>query len=178
MPTQADMNDLLQLVLDEGASDLHVQVGRPPCLRIHGDLLSLETAPLNRDDTERLMKSITSEANQQKLREVGGADFGFAFGDKARFRVSIHKQKGSVGMVMRMIPNDLMTLAQIGLPPAVKDLLYKPRGLILVTGPTGSGKSTTLASMVDVINQERACHIVTVEDPIEFYHPHKKAMVV
>ena len=135
---EVDMNDLLQLVLDEGASDLHIETKSPPCLRINGDLLPLETGPLDKDDTERLMKSITSESNQQKLREVGGADFGFAFGEKARFRVSIFKQKGSVGMVLRQIPNDLLTMEQIGLPPAVKDLLYKPRGLILITGPTGS----------------------------------------
>ncbi len=173
-----DMNDLLQLVLDEGASDLHIEVDSPPCLRINGDLFPLETRQLNRDDTERLMKAITSEVNQQKLREVGGADFGFAFGDKARFRVSIFKQRGSVGMVLRMIPNDLMTLEQIGLPAAVKDLLFRPRGLILVTGPTGSGKSTTLASMINVINQERACHIITIEDPIEFYHHHKRSIVI
>ncbi|RMD77152.1 MAG: PilT/PilU family type 4a pilus ATPase [Lentisphaerae bacterium] len=174
-----DMNELLQLVVDEGASDLHIEVGAPPCLRIHGDLLPLlDTDPLTKEDTERLMKSITSEANQQRLREQGGADFGFAFGDKARFRVSIFKQKGAVGMVLRMIPNDLMTLEEIGLPPIVKDLLFRPRGLILVTGPTGSGKSTTLASMINVINSERACHIITIEDPIEFYHQHKKSVVI
>ncbi len=172
------MNDLLQLVLDENASDLHLQVDAPPTLRIHGDLFGLETGKLTRDDTERLMKSITSEVNQQKLREEGGADFGFAFADKARFRVSIFKQKGAVGTVMRMIPNDLMTLEQIGLPPPIKDLLFKPRGLILVTGPTGCGKSTTLASMVDVINQERSCNIVTIEDPIEFYHYHKRSIIM
>lgn len=173
-----DMNDLLQLVVDEGASDLHLEVGSPPCLRIHGDLLPLETDSLQREHTELLMKSITSEANQHKIRENGGADFGFAFGDKARFRVSAFKQKGSIGLVLRQIPNDLLTIEQIGLPAAVKDLLFKPRGLVLVTGPTGSGKSTTLASMVDVINRERACHIITVEDPIEFYHNHKRSIVI
>ncbi|NQZ67969.1 MAG: type IV pilus twitching motility protein PilT [Lentisphaeria bacterium] len=175
---QVEMNDLLQLVLDEGASDLHLEVNAPPTLRIHGEMLGLETDKLERDDTERLMKSITSDSNQQKLREIGGADFGFAFGEKARFRVSIFKQKGSIGIVLRAIPNDLMTMEQIGLPAAVKDLLFKPRGLILVTGPTGSGKSTTLASMLNVINMERSTHIITVEDPIEFYHDHKKAMVI
>ena len=173
-----DMNDLLQLVVDEGASDLHLEVGAPPCLRIHGDLLPLDTDPLNREHTEMLMKSITSEANQHRVREEGGADFGFAFGEKARFRVSCFKQKGSIGIVLRQIPNDLMTLEQIGLPAAVKDLLFKPRGLVLITGPTGSGKSTTLASMIDIINKERACHIITVEDPIEFYHNHKRSVVI
>jgi twitching motility protein PilT len=123
------------------------------------------------------MKSITSQQVQQKLREDGGADFGFAFGDLARFRVSVFRQKGHVGLVLRTIPNDLMTLEQIGLPAPVKNLLFRPRGLILVTGPTGSGKSTTLASMIDVINQQRGCHIITVEDPIEFYHKHGNSVV-
>ncbi|MCH2174491.1 MAG: type IV pilus twitching motility protein PilT [Lentisphaeria bacterium] len=173
-----EMNDLLQLVIDEGASDLHLEVGTPPNLRLNGEMVPLATADLTRDDTERLMKAITSESNQQKLREIGGADFGFSFGEKARFRVSCFKQRGSIGMVLRIIPNDLLTLEQIGLPSAVKDLLFKPRGLVLVTGPTGSGKSTTLASMVDVINTERSAHIITIEDPIEFYHPHKQSVVV
>jgi twitching motility protein PilT len=173
-----EMDDLLQLVLDEGASDLHIEVGAPPTLRIHGGLEHLNTDVLTPQDTETLMKSITSEANQGQLREKGGVDFGFAFGDKCRFRVSVLKQRGNVGIVLRQIPNDLMTLDQIGLPPAVKDLLYRPRGLILVTGPTGSGKSTTLASMINVVNIERDCHIITVEDPIEFYHTHKKSLII
>jgi twitching motility protein PilT len=173
-----EMDDLLQLVLDEGASDLHLQVGCPPTLRIHGGLEHLDTAALGPSDTEALMKSITSEANQGQIREKGGCDFGFAFGDKCRFRVSVLKQKGSIGIVLRLIPKTLLTLEQIGLPPAIKDLLYRPRGLILVTGPTGSGKSTTLASMINVINIERDCHIITVEDPIEFYHQHKKSVII
>lgn len=173
-----EMDDLLQLVMDEGASDIHIQVGVPPTLRIHGGLENLDTDPLTPADTEQLMKAITSESNQQELRQNGGVDFGFAFGEKCRFRVSVLKQKGSIGMVLRIIPNDLLTLEQIGLPPAVKDLLFRPRGMILVTGPTGSGKSTTLASMINVINQQRDCHIITVEDPIEFYHDHKKCVII
>ncbi len=173
-----EMDDLLQLVIDEGASDLHIEVGAPPTLRIHGGMEPLDTAILGPEDTEVLMKAITSDFNQQKLREEGGVDFGFAFGDKCRFRVSVLKQRGNVGIVLRIIPNDLLTLEQIGLPPAVKDLLFRPRGLILVTGPTGSGKSTTLASMIDIINRERDCHIITVEDPIEFFHFHKKSIVI
>jgi twitching motility protein PilT len=172
-----EMNDLLQLVLDEGASDLHISVGVPPTLRLSGRMVHLEAEPLMPEDSERLMKSITSETNQQKLREEGGIDFGFAFGTAARFRVSCFKQKGSIGLVLRVIPNELMTLEQIGLPPSVKDLLYKPRGMILVTGPTGSGKSTTLASMLHIINLEREEHIITIEDPIEFYHEHKTSIV-
>jgi len=132
---------------------------------------------LTPDDTEILMKAITSENHIQRVREQGGTDFGFAYGDQARFRVSVFKEKGCYGLALRQIPNKLMSLEQIGLPPSVKDLLYRPRGLILVTGPTGSGKTTTLASMLDIINTERDCHIITIEDPIEYYHPHKKSIV-
>jgi twitching motility protein PilT len=173
-----EMADLLQLVLDEGASDLHIETGVSPVLRIHGEMQPLEAAALTPDDTERLMQSITGEGNQQKVRREGGCDFGFAYSDRARFRVSVLKQKGSIGMVLRVIPNDLLPLDVIGLPLSIKDLLFKPRGLILVTGPTGSGKSTTLASMLDVINKERAAHIITIEDPIEFYHPHQRSIVI
>jgi twitching motility protein PilT len=172
-----EMADLLQLVLDEGASDLHLPVGSPPVLRIHGEMTPLDTEPLVPEDTEYLMKSITSEGNQQKIQEDGTADFGFAFGDKARFRVSAFRQKGSIGMVLRTISNDLLTLEQIGLPSAVKDILFRPRGLVLVTGPTGSGKSTTLASMIAVVNQEKTDHIITIEDPIEFYHTHNHSVI-
>jgi len=172
-----EMADLLQVVIDEGASDLHLAVKSPPVLRLHGDMVPLDVAPLAPEDTERLMKAITSDQNQQKLRENGGTDFGFAFGDQARFRVSVFRQKGSIGIVLRAIPNELMTLEEIGLPPSFKDALFRPRGLVLVTGPTGSGKSTTLASMIDVINHERSCHIITIEDPIEFYHQHHNGLV-
>ncbi len=164
-----EMSDLLQLVLDEGASDLHLPVGSPPILRIHGGLTRLDTDPLTPDDTEHLMKSITSEVNQQRLQEDGGVDFGFAFGEQARFRVSVFKQKGSIGVVLRTISNDLLTLEQIGLPAAVKDILFRPRGLVLVTGPTGSGKSTTLASMIDVINQEKDYLKQTLELAFEIF---------
>ncbi len=172
-----EMNELLRLCVDEGASDLHLTVGSPPLLRIHGGLQSIDCPPLTPDDTERLMKSITSPEHQQKVREQGGTDFGFGFGNDARFRVSVLRAKGHVGIVLRQIPNELMSLEKIGLPPQVKELLFKPRGLVLVTGPTGSGKTTTLASMVNVINEQRDCHIITVEDPIEYYHNHKKSIV-
>ena len=171
------MDDLLQVVVDEGASDLHLRVGVPPVIRSHGGLVSMDLPVLTAEDTERLMKAITSESHIQKVREQGGTDFGFAYGDQARFRVSVFKERGNHGLVLRQIPNKLLSLEQIGLPPSIKDLLYRPRGLILVTGPTGSGKTTTLASMVDVINAERDCHIITIEDPIEYYHHHKKSIV-
>jgi len=130
------------------------------------------------EDTEELMRAITSEDQIQQVRERGGADFGFAFGDLARFRVSVFKEKGRFGLVLRQIPSKMLTLEQIGGPPSLRELLYKPRGLVLVTGPTGSGKTTTLASMINIINEERDdAHIITVEDPIEYYHTHKKALI-
>ncbi len=172
-----EMNDLLQLTVDEGASDLHLAVGLPPMLRLSGKLEPLDADPLTPEDTERLMKSITSPDHQQKVREGGGTDFGFGFGTAARFRVSVFKQKGNVGVILRQIPTELMTLEKIGLPGQVKELLFRPRGLILVTGPTGSGKSTTLASMINVINQTTDRHIITIEDPIEYYHQHNKCIM-
>ena len=172
------MSDLLQLTVSEGASDLHRRVGIPPVIRVHGRLHRVEGPPLAAEDTEELSRSITSEDPIQAVREQGGSDFGFAFGEMARFRVSVFKERGNFGMVLRQIPSKLLTMEQIGLPASVRELLYKPRGLVLVTGPTGSGKSTTLASMIDIINIERdEAHIITVEDPIEYYHHHKQAVV-
>src|SRR5437764_4988472 len=172
------MSDLLQLVVSEGASDLHLRVGIPPTIRVHGILHRVEGPSLENDGTEELMRSITSEEHIQHVRERGGSDFGFAFGEMARFRVSVFKEKGNFGCVLRQIPNKMLTMEQIGIPPSAKELLYKPRGLVLVTGPTGSGKTTTLASMINIINEERDdAHFITIKDPIEYYHKHKKAVV-
>ena len=172
------MSDLLQLVVSEGAADLHIRVGVPPVIRLHGTLHRVEGPALRPEDTEELMRSITSEDHVQHVRERGGADFGFAFGELARFRVSVFRAKGDFGIVLRQIPSKMLTMEEIGLPPSVRELLYKPRGLVLVTGPTGSGKTTTLASMINIINEERDdAHIITVEDPIEYYHKHKKSVV-
>ena len=168
---------LLETCVKQGASDLHLHVGRPPILRVHGRLRALKTQVLEPDDTVALMKSITPERCQQELQEEGGSDFGFAFGEKGRFRVSIFKQRGNVSITLRLIPSRLMDLEEIGLPTIIKDLLRRPRGLFLVTGPTGSGKTTTLASMINYINDHIDRHIITVEDPIEYYHTHKKSMV-
>jgi twitching motility protein PilT len=173
----AQMEDLLQVMVDEGGSDLHIRVGVPPVIRLHGKLVHMDLPTLQPQDSEDLMKAITSEAHIQKVREQGGTDYGFAFGEAARFRVSVFKERGNFGMVLRQIPSKLMTLEQIGLPPSVKDILFRPRGLVLVTGPTGSGKTTTLASMINIINEEEDCHIITIEDPVEYYHPHKKSIV-
>src|SRR5512137_243805 len=172
------ISDLLQLVVSEGASDLHLRAGTPPVIRLHGILHRVEGPTLKAEDTEELMRAITSEDHIQQVRERGGADFGFAFGEMARFRVSVFKEKGNFAMVLRQIPTKLLTLEEIGIPMSVRDLLYKPRGLVLVTGPTGSGKTTTLASMINIINLERDdAHIITIEDPIEYYHKHKKSVV-
>lgn len=171
------IDKLLSACIKQDASDIHVAVGQPPVFRLHGRMRRLETKVLEPEDTVALMKSITPERCQQELQEKGGSDFGFAFGDLARFRVSIFKQRGNVGMVLRQIPNTKLTFEQLGLPSAVQELCHRPRGLFLCTGPTGSGKSTTLASMIDYINETIDHHIITVEDPIEFYHYHKKSTV-
>ena len=172
------MSDLLHLMVSEGAADLHIRVGVPPVIRLHGVLHRVEGPVLGPPDTEELMRSMTSEDHVQHVRERGGADFGFSFGELARFRVSVFKEKGNFAMVLRQIPSTMLTMEQIGLPPSVRELLYKPRGLVLVTGPTGSGKTTTLAAMINIINEERDdAHLITVEDPIEYYHTHKKAVV-
>jgi twitching motility protein PilT len=144
---------------------------------VHGTLEPLDAPPLQPADTARLIGEVATAEEQAELEQNGGTDFGYPFEDLARFRVSIFRQRGMLGMVMRLIPSRLMSLEEIGLPAQLKELLFKPRGLILVTGPTGSGKTTTLASMIDVINRERSCHILTVEDPIEYYHSHKRSMV-
>ena len=171
------MNDLLDLVVDQKSSDLHLQVGVPPCLRLRGSMTPIDGPELRPADTENLMLAITPAEHIQKVKLNGGTDFGFAFGDKARFRVSVLKTKGNYGLVLRQIPNQLFDLRSIGLPDKIKELLYRPRGLFLVTGPTGSGKSTTLASMINYINENRDAHIITIEDPIEYYHAHKKCVV-
>ena len=171
------IDKLLQTVVNRKASDLHITVGQPPVVRLDGRLIKLETKVLEPEDTVALMKSISPERCQQELQEVGGADFGFAFGDQARFRVSIFKQRGNVAMVLRQIPNKLLNFEQLGTPWVLSKLIMRPRGLILVTGPTGSGKSTTLAAAIDYLNETVDHHIITIEDPIEFYHKHKKSTI-
>lgn len=174
---------LLDTVIKQEASDLHLTVGKPPSVRMSGRLIELKTRKLEPPDTVSLMKAITPERSQNELQEEGGSDFGFAYGDQddaensARFRVSIFKQKGFIALVLRRIPNKLLDIDAIGIPPIVKDLIRRPRGLFLVTGPTGSGKTTTLASMIDTINMTLDRHIITIEDPIEYYQPHKMSVV-
>ncbi len=172
-----EMNDLLDLVVDQNASDLHLQVGQPPTLRLSGSMLPIDGPALTPMDTEKLMQAITPDNHVTNVKLNGGTDFGFAFGLKARFRVSVLRSKGHFGLVLRQIPYKMFGLRDIGLPDKIRELLYRPRGLILVTGPTGSGKSTTLASMVNYINENREGHIITIEDPIEYYHEHKRCVV-
>lgn len=171
------IDKLLEACVKQGASDIHITVGQPPVFRLHGRLRRLETKVLEPDDTVALMKSISPERCQRELQEVGSADFGFAYADKARFRVSIFKQRGNIAMVLRQIPNEMLPPEVLGVPEVFTRLVMRPRGLILVTGPTGSGKSTTLASLVNYINERVDHHIITIEDPIEFYHYHKKSTI-
>ena len=172
-----NMDRLLESCVAQEASDLHLVTGRPPVLRIDGTLRSLETKVLEPNDTTALMKSITPDRNQQELQEEGGTDFGFAYGDVARFRVSIFKQKGNISIVMRRIPTSIMTFEEIGLPKICAALCRRPRGMFLVTGPTGCGKTTTLACMINYINENFDRHVITIEEPIEYYHTHKKSIL-
>lgn len=171
------IDKLLETVVKDKVSDLHITTGQPPVIRSGGRMIRLDTKSLEAEDTVALMKSITPERNQQELQEMGGTDFGFAFGDKARFRVAVFKQRGHIGMVLRRVPNEFLTFEQLGLPPIIADLIKRPRGLFLVTGPTGSGKTTSLASMINYMNDTIDHHIITLEDPIEYYHKHKKCTI-
>ena len=171
------IDKLLSACVKQGASDIHITVGQPPVFRLHGRMRKLETKVLEPDDTVALMKSISPDRCQRELQEMGSADFGFAFGDQARFRVSVFKQRGNIAMVLRQIPNDKLTPEQLGLTDAIIQCVMRPRGLFLVTGPTGSGKSTTLASLINYLNETVDHHIITIEDPIEFYHEHKKSTI-
>lgn len=171
------MEKLLDTVIQLKASDLHITVGQPPVLRHQGRMRRLDTKSLDNDDTTALMKSITPDRCQQELQEKGGSDFAIEYVNGFRFRVAVFKQRGSIGMVLRRIPSGFLTFEQIGMPEAIKRLIVRPRGLLLVTGPTGSGKTTSLASMLNFINHNYDRHIITLEDPIEYFHKHEKCTV-
>ena len=171
------IDKLLSAAVKQGASDLHITVGQPPVLRLHGRLQRLKTKVLEPADTTALMKSITPERCQQELQETGSTDFGFSFGDQARFRVSVFRQRGSLAMVLRQIPIKMWSMDELKVPQIFKSLIMRPRGLVIVTGPTGSGKTTSLAAMVDYLNDNVDHHIITIEDPIEFQHMHKKSTI-
>ena len=170
---------LLQEVINQHASDLHLQVGLPPMLRIDGALTPVANTPsLDVETTERLIFSILDNEQKQILLKDKEFDFSFAFGDLGRFRVNAFHERGNIAAAMRLIPNDIPTFAELGLPAVVESFADYPRGLVLVTGPTGSGKSTTLAALLDKINSERSEHIITIEDPIEFTHKSKRSVIV
>ena len=171
------IDKVLAVAIQQNAEDIVLTVGRPPMLRLDGNLEKLKTDTLTPVDTVALMKSITPERFQQELQEVGSADFGFQYKDAAAFRVAAYRQQGTISIVLRLIPSRIMTFTELGLGSAVQELLFRPRGLILVTGPTGSGKTTTLATMIDHINETRKSHILTIEDPVEYRHKHKKCVI-
>ena len=173
----ANLHQLLKAMVEKGASDLHVTTGSPPQLRIDGKLVPLKTPPLSPVDTKQLCYSILTDAQKHKFEEESELDLSFGVKGLSRFRANIFMQRGAVAGAFRTIPFKILTFQELGLPPIVAELAKKPRGLILVTGPTGSGKSTTLASVIDKINTDRHEHIITIEDPIEYLHPHKNCLV-
>jgi twitching motility protein PilT len=174
---QVDIVDLLKMAVDRGASDLVITVGLPPMIKIHGEWRPSEHEVLSPNMTRRLMYSMMDEKKQRNYEERKDLDFSFALTGHGRFRVNVFQQRGSVGGVLRTISEEVVPFETLGVPKELSDIARLPRGLVLVTGPTGSGKSTTLATMVDLINNESQKHIVTVEDPIEFYHSHKRSIV-
>jgi twitching motility protein PilT len=171
------IENLLEEVVKQDSSDLHLTVGVPPTLRIDGALKPMELPPLTETEIEKLVLSILNDTQKEILTKDKEVDFSFAFGDIARFRANAYHQKGNVGLALRLIPVKIRTVEELGLPPVINKFTELPRGLVLCTGPTGSGKSTTLAAMVDKINTEKAMHIITIEDPIEYTHEHKKSIV-
>ncbi|GGJ89373.1 type IV pilus twitching motility protein PilT [Deinococcus aquiradiocola] len=177
MHTATDITDILRTAAEKNASDVILTVGLPPQFKIHGVYGSEDFAELNATDTRKLMYSMMNEKQQRTFEERRELDFSFALGEKARFRVNTFMQRGNVGGVMRLIPTTIKSVGDLGLPPNVVDVANAPRGLVLVTGPTGSGKSTTLAAMIDYINANKKMHIMTIEDPIEFMHTHKNSII-
>ena len=171
------MEKLLSTVIQLKASDLHISVGQPPVVRHNGRMRKLDAKLLDTDDTAGLMKSITPDRCQQELQQKGGADFAIEYTDGYRFRVAVFKQRGTIGMVLRRIPSQFLSFEILRMPEAIRGLIVRPRGLLLVTGPTGSGKTTSLASMINFINDNYDRHIITLEDPIEYFHKHKKCTV-
>jgi twitching motility protein PilT len=172
-----NLHQLLKAMIEKGASDLHITTGTPPQLRIDGRLVPLKTPPLTPVETRQLCYSVLTDAQKSKFEEDNELDLSFGVKGLSRFRSNIFMQRGAVAGAFRTIPFKILSFQELGLPAVVQDLAKRPRGLVLVTGPTGSGKSTTLASIIDKINGERHEHIITVEDPIEYLHPHKNCIV-
>src|SRR5882762_8247507 len=172
-----NLHQLLKAMVEKGSSDLHITTGSPPQLRIDGALVPLKTPPLTPVETKQLCYSILADAQKHKFEEENELDLSFGVKGLARFRANIFVQRGAVAGAFRTIPYKILTFEELGLPPVIERLAQRPRGLILVTGPTGSGKSTTLASIIDKINTDNNHHINTIEDPIEYLHPHKNCVV-
>jgi twitching motility protein PilT len=168
---------LLKAMVDQNASDLHITVGSPPQFRISGNMVKVKVDPMAASDTKELCYSVLTDAQKSEFEQNLELDFSFGVKDVARFRGNIFYQKGSVGGVFRRIPIQIPAFDQLGLPGVIKEIIKRPNGLILVTGPTGSGKTTTLASVIDILNASEPGHIITIEDPIEFIHPHKACVV-
>ena len=173
----ANLHQLLKAMVEKGASDLHITTGSPPQLRIDGKLVPLKTNPLTPVETKQLCYSILTDAQKHRFEEETELDLSFGVKSLSRFRANVFLQRGAVAGAFRTIPFKILSFAELGLPPVVTELAKKPRGLVLVTGPTGSGKSTTLASIIDKVNTDRHEHIITIEDPIEYLHPHKNCLV-
>jgi twitching motility protein PilT len=171
------LQELLKIAIENNATDLHITSNVPPQMRVNGVLVPIDHPPLTAVDTKNLIYSVLNDAQKKKFEENLELDFSFGIKGLARFRANIFMQRGTVAGAFRRIPWEIYSFEYLGIPPRVVQLCNKPRGLVLVTGPTGSGKSTTLAAMINKINSERACHIVTIEDPIEYLHQHKKAIV-
>ena len=169
--------DLFERMAGAGASDLHLCVGSPPVFRVRGELIRLDEPAIDAGDLRELVYTITTLAQQQTLEVERELDFSYALVGRWRFRVNVSFDRDSIAAAVRLVPAEIPTLEQLEMPPMLRELAMRRRGLILVTGPTGSGKSTTLAAMIDLINEERACHIITIEDPIEFIHTHKRAVI-
>jgi len=172
-----EMNQLLEAMVENGASDLHIHVGRSPSLRVNGTIVSIDGTPLTVDDAKALVLGVVPPSQLGRLDADGGCDFAFSFRQKTRLRVNAFRSHAGYGMVLRLLPSKMFTLEQLRLPAVIKDMLKRARGLILVTGPTGSGKSTTLASMINWINENEQGHIITIEDPIEYTHAHKNSLI-
>ena len=172
-----ELQKLLETVIEKKASDLHITTGAPPQFRVDGKLVGFDGTMLNATDTKRLCYSLLTDAQRHKFEEENELDFSFGIKGLSRFRGNIYMQRGAVAGAFRAIPFDIMSFSELGILPVVNELIKKPKGLVLVTGPTGTGKSTTLAAMIDKINQEQNAHILTIEDPIEYLHKHKKCII-
>ena len=173
----ATLHQLLKTLVERGGSDLHLTTNSPPMIRVDGDLVPLDFPPLTVPETKQLIYSILTDVQKHRFEESLELDLSFGVKGLARFRGNVFLQRGAVSGAFRQIPYEILGFGELGVPPVVEHLCNKPRGLVLVTGPTGSGKSTTLATMIDKINREQPRHIVTIEDPIEFLHPHKRCIV-